>query len=31
MDSFQSKFKDCAYKLEDLVEDKKIRDFYLSL
>jgi glycosyltransferase involved in cell wall biosynthesis len=27
----QSKFKECAYKLEDLVKDKKIRDFYLNL
>jgi glycosyltransferase involved in cell wall biosynthesis len=29
--TFQSKFKECAYKLEDLVRDKKIRDFYLGL
>jgi glycosyltransferase involved in cell wall biosynthesis len=26
-----SKFKESAYKLEDLVKDKKIRDYYLSL
>lgn len=26
-----SKFKETAYKLEDLVKDKKIRDFYLGL
>jgi glycosyltransferase involved in cell wall biosynthesis len=26
-----SKFKESAYKLEDLVKDKKIRDFYLGL
>ena len=26
-----SKFKESAYKLEDLVKDKKIREFYLSL
>jgi len=31
MGTFQSKFKECTYKLEDLVKDKKIRDFYLSL
>jgi glycosyltransferase involved in cell wall biosynthesis len=29
--TFSSKFKESAYKLEDLVKDKKIRDFYLSL
>jgi len=29
--TFQSKFKECSYKLEDLVKDKKIRDFYLTL
>jgi len=28
---FQSKFKECPFKLEDLVKDKNIRDFYLSL
>jgi len=28
---FQSKLKECVYKLEDLVRDKKIIDFYLSL
>jgi len=27
----ESKFKESVYKLEDLVKDKKIRDFYLSL
>lgn len=27
----QSKFKESVYKLDDLVGDKKIRDFYLSL
>jgi glycosyltransferase involved in cell wall biosynthesis len=27
----QSKFKESVYKLEDLVRDKKIRDFYLEL
>lgn len=31
MDSVNSKFKECVIKLEDLVKDKKIRDFYLSL
>jgi glycosyltransferase involved in cell wall biosynthesis len=29
--SVQSKFKESVYKLDDLVRDKKIRDFYLSL
>ena len=29
--SVQSKFKESMYKLDDLVRDKKIRDFYLSL
>jgi glycosyltransferase involved in cell wall biosynthesis len=29
--SMQSKFKESVYKLEDLLKDKKIRDFYLSL
>lgn len=28
---FQSKFKECPHKLEDLVKDKKIRNFYLTL
>ena len=28
---FQSKLKECVYKLEDLVRDKKIINFYLSL
>jgi glycosyltransferase involved in cell wall biosynthesis len=27
----QSKFKESVYKIEDLVKDKKIRDFYLNL
>jgi glycosyltransferase involved in cell wall biosynthesis len=27
----ESKFKESVYRLEDLVKDKKIRDFYLSL
>ena len=27
----QSRFKESVYKLEDLVKDKKIRDFYLGL
>jgi glycosyltransferase involved in cell wall biosynthesis len=31
IDKPQSKFKESAYKLEDLVKDKKIRDFYLSM
>lgn len=31
MNTFQSKFKESIYKLEDLVKDKKIRDFYLKL
>jgi len=31
MGTFQSKFKECAYKLEDLVRNKKAHDFYLSL
>ena len=30
-DKINSKFKESVYKLEDLVKDKKIRDFYLSL
>jgi glycosyltransferase involved in cell wall biosynthesis len=29
--TFVSKFKESAYKLDDLVKDKKIRDFYLGL
>ena len=29
--TFQSKFKECPLKLEDLVKDKNIRDFYLTL
>ena len=29
--TLNSKFKESVYKLEDLVKDKKIRDFYLSL
>jgi glycosyltransferase involved in cell wall biosynthesis len=29
--AINSVFKESAYKLEDLVKDKKIRDFYLSL
>ncbi len=29
--AINSKFKESAYKLEDLVSDKKIRDYYLSL
>jgi glycosyltransferase involved in cell wall biosynthesis len=29
--NIKSKFKETNYKLEDLVKDKKIRDFYLSL
>jgi len=28
---FQSKFKECQHKLEDIVKEKKILDFYLSL
>ena len=31
MGTVNSKFKECMSKLEDLVKDKKIRDFYLSL
>ncbi len=31
MGNVQSKFKESVYKLDDLVRDKKIRDFYLSL
>lgn len=31
MGAINSVFKESAYKLEDLVKDKKIRDFYLSL
>jgi glycosyltransferase involved in cell wall biosynthesis len=31
MGTINSKFKESMYKLEDLVKDKKIRDFYLSL
>jgi hypothetical protein len=31
MDRPQSKFKESKYKLEDLVKDKKIRDFYLGI
>lgn len=31
MGTYQSKFKECVYNLEDLVRDKKILDFYLNL
>jgi glycosyltransferase involved in cell wall biosynthesis len=31
MNGLNSKFKESVYKLDDLVKDKKIRDFYLSL
>lgn len=31
INTFQSKFKECIFKIEDLVNDKKIRDFYLEL
>lgn len=31
MNTFQSKFKESMYKLEDLVRDKNIREFYLGL
>jgi hypothetical protein len=31
MNTLQSKFKECKYKIEDLVKDKKILDFYLQL
>lgn len=31
VEKLQSKFKESVYKLDDLVGDKKIRDFYLSL
>jgi glycosyltransferase involved in cell wall biosynthesis len=31
MGSMQSKFKESVYKLDDLVRDKKIRDFYSNL
>jgi hypothetical protein len=31
INTFQSKFKECKYKLEDLVKDTNIRDFYLGL
>jgi hypothetical protein len=31
MKGVNSKFKESVYKLEDLVKDKKIRNFYLGL
>jgi glycosyltransferase involved in cell wall biosynthesis len=31
MNTFQSKFKECKYTMDDLIKDKKIRDFYLQL
>ena len=31
MNTLQSKFKECKYKIEELVRDKKILDFYLQL
>jgi glycosyltransferase involved in cell wall biosynthesis len=31
IETFQSKFKESVYKLDDLVKDKKIREFYQSL